>query len=67
MWDKHLKQKDVANILGLTSATISNFTNGRTSISSEHLTKLNAAYGVSIDWLLFDRGEMYLSEHKLCA
>jgi len=66
MWDNHIKQKDIAEVLGLTTATISKFVNGKSPMSSAHLIKLNTKYGVSADWLLFDRGEMYDHE-KLCA
>jgi|GEM_PF-4305877 len=67
MWDNRLKQKDIAKTTGLTTATISKFVNGKAPIGSDYLMRLNAAYGVSIDWLLFDRGEMYLEERKLFA
>lgn len=62
MWDNRINRKDVAGVLGLTPATISNFTHGRTPINSEHLAKLSEVYGVSVDWLLTGEGAMYLDE-----
>jgi plasmid maintenance system antidote protein VapI len=62
MWDNRIRQKDIAAVLGLTTATISKFVNGKSPMGAEHLIKLNEVYGVSADWLLMDQGEMYLDE-----
>ncbi|MBU2644459.1 helix-turn-helix domain-containing protein [bacterium] len=67
MWQERLKQKEIAEDLGLTAATVSNFANGKTGVHSDYLVKISQKYNVSIDWLLLNKGEMYLPKEKLCA
>jgi transcriptional regulator with XRE-family HTH domain len=51
----------VAKRLGIPHATVRNYYNGRLP-APEVLTKIAAATGVSLNWLLLGRGEMFSGE-----
>lgn len=52
---KKLKQADVANILGCTSATVANMENGTTKVSAERVAQLADIYGIAIETLFIRR------------
>ncbi|OUQ25940.1 helix-turn-helix transcriptional regulator [Massilimicrobiota sp. An134] len=47
----NLKQKDIANILGITQQTYSTYENGINDIPLHHLLKLADYYNVSLDFI----------------
>lgn len=49
---KHIRQEELAKILGVTSATVSRYETGVTNLSAETLIKISKALNVSIDVLL---------------
>ena len=53
--DKDLKQKDVADILGIHQTVYSRYERGYQTIPLEHLVKLAEFYKVSVDFLLEHR------------
>lgn len=52
---------DVARRLGIPHATVRNYYNGRLP-AADVLIKIARASGVSLDWLLLGRGEMYAGD-----
>ena len=50
--DKDLKQREVAEYLGVSQNTYSQYETGVISLTAEILIKLSDYYGVSIDYLL---------------
>jgi len=53
--DKDLKQKDIADILGIHQTVYSRYERGYQTIPLEHLVKLAEFYKVSVDFLLEHR------------
>ena len=49
---KHVKQKDVAAVLGTTQQIYSNYESGKSDLPLRHLVALADYYGVSTDYLL---------------
>lgn len=50
--DADLKQKDLADFLGITSQQYSLYETGRRAFKVEHITKLCEHFGVSADYVL---------------
>jgi len=50
--DRDIKQREVADILGVSQNTYSQYENGVIALTAEVLIKLADYYGVSIDYLL---------------
>ena len=57
-----IKHKDLAEEMGLTPAGISDILNGRNYPSHNFLLHMAKKYGISIDWLLLDEGQMKMGE-----
>ena len=55
--DRGLKQRDVAEYLGVPLTTYANYEQGNTEPNCERLKKLSRLYGVSINQLLGDESE----------
>lgn len=55
--DRGLRQKDVAEYLGVPLTTYANYEQGNTEPNCERLKKLSALYGVSINQLLGDESD----------
>ena len=51
-YNKHLKQKDIANVLNITQQTYSLWENGTKIIPLKHLNSLCNYYDVSMDYVL---------------
>lgn len=54
--DHDMKQKDVADLLGIQQTVYSRYERGYQNIPLEHLVKLADHYGVSLDYI-FERSE----------
>ena len=50
--DRDIKQREVADILGISQNTYSQYENGVIALTAEVLIKLADYYGVSVDYLL---------------
>lgn len=50
--DRDIKQREVADILGVSQNTYSQYENGVIALTAEVLIRLADYYGVSIDYLL---------------
>ncbi|MGB3464944.1 MAG: helix-turn-helix transcriptional regulator [Cyclobacteriaceae bacterium] len=57
--DKKLSPTDLASEIGASRGTIYNYKNGSTSIKPDHLSTMEAKYGLSPEWYLHGRGSMY--------
>ena len=55
----NLKQKKLAEVLGLSAGYVSDIEKGKTNPGFNFLLRLYREYHVSLDWLLFDEGEMF--------
>lgn len=53
-----LSYADFAAKAGIQSSTFSHVMNGRNNPSLEFVTKIHEAYNLSLDWLLYGKGEM---------
>lgn len=62
-----LSQLDFAKKAEISRSYITNVETGKVNPSFDFLVKISLNYNVSIDWLLFDKGNMYLlsDEHFL--
>lgn len=54
-----LKQKQLAADLGLSSSYLSDIEKGKSNPGFNFLMRLYRKYRVSLDWLLFDEGDMF--------
>jgi len=54
-----LKQKQLAAALGLPSSYLSDIEKGKVNPGFNFLMRLYRKYKVSLDWLLFDEGDMF--------
>jgi len=54
-----LSQTDFAEALGLSRQFISQVLAGTKQLSRESAEKINAVYGLSLDWLLLGEGDIY--------
>ncbi len=57
-----IKQKDLAELFGIQKGAVSKIIYGKTPISEKYLVQIAIVYGVSIDWLLLDEGQMKRGE-----
>lgn len=58
--DAHaIKQCDLAKLLGVTPATISNIISGRFGISKEIATRLHELYGMNTIFLMTGKGQLF--------
>lgn len=55
-----MTQQELADELGVSKQYLSKVENGRTSLSRDKLTKLCIISGASLDWLLMDKGDMFV-------
>ncbi|MBK9215674.1 MAG: helix-turn-helix domain-containing protein [Chloracidobacterium sp.] len=60
---EHQSMADVARRLRIPHATVRNYYNGRLP-ASDVLIKIARESGVSIDWLLLGKGEMYIGDTR---
>lgn len=61
---KSLKPADLARILGKSKGNITNILKGDVKPGAEFLFLLNQNLGVSIDWLLTGKGNMFIEEEN---
>lgn len=60
-----ITQKEFAQQIGVSPASLSHITSGRNRPSLEIVTKILSKYHqISPDWLLFGRGDMTISTHE---
>lgn len=59
-----LSQKDFADSIGTTPATLSRQLNGVHKIDKQVALSIQAVYGINPDWLLTGEGEMFLGNSK---
>lgn len=57
-----LTQQEMADCIGVSKQYLSKVEKGHTDLSKEKIVKLCSNYNVSLDWLLLDKGEVFLSE-----
>lgn len=60
-----LTQQEMADSIGVSKQYFSKVENGLTELSKEKITKLCNCYGVSLDWLLSDKGGMFIRENEI--
>lgn len=56
--ERRIKNKEVAEALGVSEGTISNILSGRNGISPKIANGLNRNYGLSINFLLYGKGAL---------
>lgn len=62
--DLSLTKKDFSIELGITQNAYTNYIQGKRSLPTDLLIKIQNLYKVNINWLLTGKGEMYLEEPK---
>ncbi len=60
-----LTQQEMADSIGVSKQYFSKIENGLTELSKEKITKLCNCYGISLDWILSDKGGMFLRENEI--
>ncbi len=60
-----LTQQEMADELCVSKQYLSKVENGLTELSKEKITKLCNCYGISLDWILSDKGGMFLKENEI--
>ena len=58
----YLTQQDVADVLGVSKQYISKVEKGLTELSKEKMAIFCSEFGISMEWLLLDKGEMIYEE-----
>lgn len=53
-----IKKKDFAEAIGVSTGNVSDWCSGRSKPSYNALKKIEAAYNISLEWLIEGRGEM---------
>ena len=63
------KQKDLAELLSITGASVSNMCSGKTTPSNQNMALICKTFGVNREWLETGEGEMYrpTSQHEQLA
>lgn len=61
----NITQQEMADSIGVSKQYFSKVENGLTQLSKEKITKLCNCYGVSLDWLLSDKGGMFIKENEI--
>ena len=56
-----LKQVEMAQQLGVTRPTYSLFENGKKELQTKYINLICATYKVSEEWLLYGKGDMFVS------
>lgn len=60
-----MTQRDFAEALGISPASLSSIFNGRTSPTNNHVQAIHRRFPqINIQWLLFNEGEMFLTDEK---
>lgn len=59
-----LTQQEFADQLGVSKQYLSKVENGGTDLSKDRIMLISQIFGVSTDWLLFERGEMFISDNE---
>ncbi|TGX98799.1 XRE family transcriptional regulator [Hominisplanchenecus murintestinalis] len=55
---KKMTQEELAELLGVSTDSISNYENGKTTIMPEHLMEVCQIFNVSADYLLFNKKKL---------
>ncbi len=58
----HLSQAELANAIGVANTAISKYERDEVRPSSEFLSKLCSIYGINLNWLLSNIGDMFLND-----
>ena len=59
--ENHLKQKEMAEIIGVSQPTYFNYKNGNTPIQTEILKTIAHNFNISLDWLVGKSNKKYLN------
>ena len=59
-----LRSEDMGRKLGISRTAYGNLENGRSIPGTKTMMRLTQHFNVSLDWLLFDKGTMYLTEKE---
>lgn len=60
-----LTQQEMADSIGVSKQYFSKVENGLTELSKEKITRLCNCYGISLDWILSDKGGMFIKENEI--
>src|SRR5574344_402378 len=60
-----LTQQQLADSIGVSKQYLSRVENGLTELSKEKITLLCNNYGISLDWLLSDFGQMFIQDKEV--
>ncbi|MDD3149207.1 MAG: helix-turn-helix transcriptional regulator [Candidatus Gastranaerophilales bacterium] len=58
-----LSQADLANSLGIAGPSITKVEKDKNNLSNENLVKLATIYNLNINWLLINKGDMFIKEN----
>lgn len=61
----NLTQQEIADSIGVSKQYFSRVENGITELSKEKATILCNNYGISLDWLLCDKGGMFINDNAV--
>ena len=61
----NLTQQEIADSIGVSKQYFSRVENGITELSKEKATMLCNNYGISLDWLLCDKGGMFINDNTI--
>ena len=59
-----LTQQEMADAIGVSKQYFSKVENGHTELSKEKISLLSEKFGISLDWLLHDIGQMFYQDAK---
>lgn len=64
---KGLSQSDLSKFMGIVPQHVGKMERGETNLNHKHISKLVEKLGVSAEWLLLEKGEMFLPEQTTDA
>lgn len=63
---QNIKSKDIANELGITPASVSDFLNGKMNLSLSHVSELiKLLPNINTEWLLRGEGDMNKNQYEI--
>ncbi|MBR2430170.1 helix-turn-helix transcriptional regulator, partial [bacterium] len=63
----NLTQQEMADALGVSKQYFSKVENGHTQLSKEKISIFSDKYGVSLDWLVNNKGQMFYQDEENIA
>ena len=61
----NLTQQEMADALGVSKQYFSKVENGHTQLSKEKISIFSDKYGISLDWLINNKGQMFYQDEEI--